>query len=211
MTGKAQSLLSLFTRGPFIIIFMSSLAERVGAISCAVNTFAVTDSLCLPVPPNAYSAANSKTWSCADGSVGTYGIRRIERACSNYTFSSSLNNNPPCSAFASGSPHEGTNNPSATAGNVGWCVSCSVAGNCPGAWSILDLGEATNLAGLRVAGRSGACNYPTSFNAAYSLDGVTWTDVDGGNIFYVSFTRSVACNQGWEDFLMYKPMRNVFF
>jgi hypothetical protein len=171
----------------------------------------VSESLCLPVPPNAISPANSKTWSCGDGSIGTYGLRRIETSCSNYTFSNTLNDNPPCSAFASGGPHEGTNNPSATSGNAGWCVSCRIPGNCPGAWATLDLGEAINLAGLRVSGRSGACNYPTSFQVLYSLNGINWNNVDDGYVFNVDFARSTACNNGWEDFLMYKPMKNVVF
>ena len=41
---------------------------------------------------DAISDPGFKTWRCGDGSVETYGIRKIETSCSNYTFSNTLNN-----------------------------------------------------------------------------------------------------------------------
>ena len=75
----------------FTIIF-SRVIIVVDAISCPANTFALNGNTCVPVPPNAISDPGSNRWQCGDGSIGTYGIRRIETTCSNYTFSNTLNN-----------------------------------------------------------------------------------------------------------------------
>ncbi len=47
---------------------------------------------------------------------------------------------------------EGISTVSGTSGKVGWCVSCLVQGNCPGAWSILDLDVIQGVSGILVTG-----------------------------------------------------------
>ena len=159
---------------------------------------------CIPVPVNAVPTANGLAWRCVDGTVGTYGLRKYNLPCSAYTFSSTLNNVAPCSPYASAGISEGYN-------TFGWCVSCQITGNCPGAWAQVDLGFVSNVAGVYVSGRSGFCNFPLTLSVKRSMDGVLWNDVDGGNVFSTGLTLDSRCSVGQSSYMLQKPLSTVRF
>eukprot|EP00961_Rhodomonas_salina_P231425 3125867-Rhodomonas_salina.1 len=47
----------------------------------------------------------------------------------------------------------------------------------------LDLGASTAVAGVATRGRRDSLQYVRTFKVLHSLDGVTWTDVNGGYAF----------------------------
>jgi hypothetical protein len=159
---------------------------------------------CMPVPVNAAPTADGLAWACVDGSVGTYGLRKYNLPCTAYSFSSTLGNAAPCSPYASAGLSEGYN-------TYGWCVSCQIAGNCPGAWAQVDLGLVGSVAGLYVSGRSGFCNFPLTLKAKSSMDGVVWDDVDGGNVFATGMTRDHRCAFGHNTYMIQKPLSIIRF
>lgn len=171
------------------------------------NTFFMPSfhtSACVPVPVNAVRSAEGLAWSCVDGTVGTYGLRKYNLPCSSYSFSSTLGNAAPCSPYASASLSEGYT-------SFGWCVSCQIAGNCPGAWAQADLGLVGNVAGVYVSGRSGFCNFPVTVRAKSSVDGIVWTDVDGGTIFSTGMTRDHRCIMRGGSYMIQKPLSIIRF
>jgi hypothetical protein len=173
---------------------------------CSGNTFySPTTGQCIPLPSSdATPAYNGLGWTCVDGTVGTYGLKKYNLPCSAYTFSSTLNNAPPCSPYASAGLSEGYN-------TFGWCVSCQIAGNCPGAWAQADLGLVGNVAGVYVAGRSGFCNFPLTLQFKSSVDGITWEDVDCGYIFPTGITIDSRCSRGAHTYMIQKPLSTIRF
>ena len=159
---------------------------------------------CMPVPVNAAPTADGLAWACVDGSVGTYGLRKYNLPCTAYSFSSTLGNAAVCSPYASAGLSEGYT-------TLGWCVSCQIAGNCPGAWAQVDLGLVGSVAGLYVSGRSGFCNFPRTLKAKSSMDGVVWDDVDGGNVFATGMTHDHRCGAGHGSYMIQKPLSIIRF
>ena len=171
------------------------------------NTFfmpSLNGSACVPVPINAVRSADGLGWSCVDGTAGTYGLRKYNLPCSSYSFSSTLGNAAPCSPYASAGLSEGYT-------SFGWCVSCQIAGNCPGAWAQADLGLVGSVAGVYVSGRSGFCNFPVTVRAKSSVDGIVWTDVDGGAIFSTGMTRDHRCVMRGDTYMLHKPLSIIRF
>lgn len=160
---------------PCCVVLLLICCLDIDAQPCTGNTFympplngnASTGPSCVPLPKNALPISTGMAWKCADGTVGTYAMRKYNLPCSAYSFSSSLLSSPTCGQYAAATLSEGY-------ANAGWCVSCLAPGNCPGAWAQVDLGLAGNTAGLYVAGRQTFCNYPLTLTVQYSLDGVTW-------------------------------------
>ena len=202
---------------PIIIMMMLRVDETVGVVenpcsssptqffSPPLNGSTTTSgSSCIPVPVNAAPTANGLGWSCVDGTVGTYGLKKYNLPCSAYSFSSTLGNAAPCSPYASAGLSEGYS-------TFGWCVNCQTAGNCPGAWAQVDLGLVGNVAGVYVSGRSGFCNFPLTLSVKSSLDGVTWDDVDGGNIFSTGMVVDYRCGLAASSYMVQKPLSTIRF
>lgn len=171
------------------------------------NTFFMPSfnaSVCVPVPMNAVLMTHRLGWSCVEGTVGRYGLRKYNLPCTSYSFSSTLGNAAPCAPYASASLSEGYT-------SFGWCVSCQIAGNCPGAWAQADLGLVGNIAGVYVSGRSGFCNFPLTLTAKSSMDGIVWTDVDGGNVFSTGMTRDHRCVMRGGSYMIQKPLSIIRF
>jgi hypothetical protein len=159
---------------------------------------------CIPVPVNAVPTANGLGWSCVDGTVGTYGLKKYNLPCSAYSFSSTLGNAAACAPYASPGLSEGYN-------TFGWCVSCQITGTCPGAWGQVDLGQVGNVAGVYVSGRSGFCNLPLTLSAKSSMDGIVWNDVDGGNIFSTGMAVDHRCAFATNSYMVQKPLVTIRF
>ena len=47
----------------------------------------------------------------------------------------------------------------------------------------MDLGAVLSVAGVVTQGRKDECQYVKSYQVKTSLDGITWSDVDGGKVF----------------------------
>lgn len=192
------------------IIPIQIVGATVNPCSASPNTFFNPlqqqggSSTCVPVPTNAAPTADGLGWACVDGTVGTYGLRKYNLPCTSYSFSSTLGNAAPCAPYASPGLSEGYT-------TYGWCVSCQINGNCPGAWAQVDLGLVGSVAGVYVSGRAGFCNFPLTLSAKSSMDGVTWTDVDGGNVFSTGMTADTRCVFAGSSYVLQKPLVTIRF
>ena len=178
---------------------------------CSGNTFFMPSlngsahrGVCVPVPQNAVPVRSGMRWKCGDGTIGTHSMRKYNLPCTAYSFSSSLLSSPICGPNAAATLSEGYT-------NIGWCVSCQVPGNCPGAWAQVDLGLEGNAAGLYVAGRQSFCNYPLTLTVQHSLDGMNWTNVDNGFVFSTGLQPNGRCAQGFDDYSLIRPLSIISF
>ncbi len=117
----------------YILLFLAILFKENQALpvcSDRPNTFlspllnGSVGSECMNVPVNAQPSSDGLSWSCVDGTVGAYGLKKYNLPCTSYSYSSALGNAQPCDPYASGGLSGDYN-------TFGWCVSCQIAGNCP--------------------------------------------------------------------------------